>query len=91
MTIRCYGFLHPSSSIPLALAILLLEARAGIPSRRRTKRLPPVYNQNRRCCICDGAISCLFISPVKHAGISPSGRAVSKGVENLFFLLAVHF
>ncbi|MDT8273491.1 MAG: transposase [Desulfomonilia bacterium] len=73
MKIHYYGFLHPSSSIPLALAILLLEARAGIPSRMRTKRKPPASSQSRRCSICNGAISYLFISPPGHARISPSG------------------
>ncbi|WP_319560386.1 transposase [Marispirochaeta sp.] len=80
MKIRCYGFLHPSSSIPVALAILLLEARAGIPSRRRTKCLPPASSQNRRCFFPHAI--CLSIETGEHFPLIRS-YTVDQGFLNI--------
>ncbi len=40
MKIRYYGFMHPSSSIPLKAAVVLLEALYGVPSAAKSIMSP---------------------------------------------------
>ena len=63
MKIRYYGFLHPCSSIPLDLAITLLEAWSGV--RAAVARDNKSQHDSWPCCPnCHGSIRLLcFIPP----------------------------
>jgi hypothetical protein len=61
MKIRYYGFLHPCSSIPLDLAIMLLEAWLGV----RPARVQDETEHSSRpfCPDCNGLVRLLFFIP----------------------------
>jgi hypothetical protein len=61
MKIRYYGFLHPCSNIPLALAITLLEAWSGV----RAASIPDEKQHSSWpfCPDCNGLIRLLYFIP----------------------------
>ena len=62
MKIRYFGFLHPSSSIPLKLAVALLEAAKDVRALvHRTEAQPKTGAPFCPCCSGSGHV--LFFSP----------------------------
>ena len=68
MKIRYYGFMHPSSSIPLKAAVILLEAVFGVPSAAKNIRKAPYIP---RCADCQAIVTYLYFIPPRHS--PPSG------------------
>jgi hypothetical protein len=60
MKIRYFGFMHPSSSIPLKTAVVLLEAFYGIPSVSESKKKLPHIP---RCTDCQAIVKYLYFIP----------------------------
>jgi hypothetical protein len=62
--------MHPSSSIPLKAAVVLLEALFGVPSAAKSIRKEKTYTL--RCAECQAIVTFLyFIPPPQHS--PPSG------------------
>lgn len=61
MKIRYYGFLHPSSNIPLDLAITLLEAWSGL--RSRNVQVDTTHSSGPFCPDCSGPVRLLYFIP----------------------------
>jgi hypothetical protein len=61
MKIRYYGFLHPSSHIPLELAVTLLEAGSGF--RSQSSQLETDQNSGPFCPECSGPVRLLYFMP----------------------------
>jgi hypothetical protein len=61
MKIRYYGFLHPSSHIPLKLAVTLLEAWSGV--RARDIQLDTDRSGGPFCPECSGPVRLLYFLP----------------------------
>ena len=68
MKIRYYGFMHPSSSIPLKAAVVLLEEVFGVPSAAKNIRKAPYIP---RCADCQAIATYLYFIPPQHS--PPSG------------------
>ena len=62
MKIRYFGFLHPSSAIPLKLAVALLEAAKDVHALV-ARRDPQPKSAAPFCPACAGAAHVLFFSP----------------------------
>ena len=70
MKIRYYGFLHPSSNIPLDLAITLLEAWSGL--RLKNVQVDTVQSSGPFCPDCSGPVRLLYLIPPR-AIVNTSG------------------
>ena len=61
MKIRYYGFMHPSSSVPLKAAVALLEALFGVPSAAKSRHKVKTYIP--RCADCQAIVTYLYFIP----------------------------
>jgi len=68
MKVRYYGFMHPSTKIPVKLAVALLEALSEVrPQKKATSK----YSGGPCCELCNGIVR--FVTFIRPKDILPAG------------------